>query len=55
MMGLDRTEAVGKFVDEVFDESFALNLDNILGKSRWHLTEVRNAYKLHTSDSRAVR
>jgi PAS domain S-box-containing protein len=50
MMGLDRSEAVGKFVDEVFDEGFARNLDAILGMSRWHLTEVRNAYKLHTAD-----
>jgi two-component system NtrC family sensor kinase len=51
LMGLRRDEAVGKLVEEVFDESFALNLDSILGKSRWHLTEVRNAYKLHTFDS----
>lgn len=50
MMGLSREQSVGKLVEEVFDESFALNLDNILGKSRWHLTEVRNAYKLHTYD-----
>ena len=50
MMGLDREQAVGKLVEEIFDESFALNLENILGKSRWHLTEVRNAYKLHTYD-----
>ena len=52
MMSLDRSEAVGKFVNEVFEEGFARNLDAILGMSRWHLTEVRNAYKLHTSDSR---
>jgi len=50
MMGLHRSEAVGKFVYEVFDEGFARNIDAILGMSRWHLTEVRNAYKLHTSD-----
>lgn len=50
LMGLDRNEAVGKLVEEVFDQGFALNLENILGKSRWHLTEVRNAYKLHTHD-----
>ncbi|MEO6654650.1 MAG: ATP-binding protein [Pyrinomonadaceae bacterium] len=50
MMGLDREQAVGQLVEDVFDESFALNLENILGKSRWHLTEVRNAYKLHTYD-----
>jgi len=51
MMGFGRDQAVGKLVEEIFDESFALNLENILGKSRWHLTEVRNAYKLHTYDS----
>jgi PAS domain S-box-containing protein len=50
MMMLGRDEIVGKLVEEIFDESFALNLENILGKSRWHLTEVRNAYKLHTFD-----
>ncbi|MFL6373239.1 MAG: ATP-binding protein [Pyrinomonadaceae bacterium] len=50
MMGLTRDEVVGKVVDEVFDKSLALNLENILGKSRWHLTEVRNAYKLHSTD-----
>jgi PAS domain S-box-containing protein len=52
MMGLDRSQVVGKFVNEVFDEGFARNIDAILGMSRWHLTEVRNAYKLHTSDSK---
>lgn len=50
MMGLSREQSVGKLVEEVFDESFALNLSNILGKSKWHLTEIRNAYKLHTYD-----
>jgi PAS domain S-box-containing protein len=50
MIGLTREEAVGQRVEEVFDESFALNIDNILGKSKWHLTEIRNAYKLHTYD-----
>ena len=50
MMGLGREQAVGQLVKDIFDESFVLNLENILGKSRWHLTEVRNAYKLHTYD-----
>lgn len=50
MIGLSREQAVGKLVEDVFDESFALNLENILGKSRWHLTEIRNAYKLLTTD-----
>jgi PAS domain S-box-containing protein len=48
MLEMPRETVVGKPVEEIFDESFALNLDNILGKSRWHLTEIRNAYKLHT-------
>lgn len=52
MMGLSREQAIGKPVEEVFDEAFAANLSNILGKSRWHLTEIRNAYKLNTSDSK---
>jgi two-component system NtrC family sensor kinase len=51
MMGLSREQTVGKMVEEVFDQSFALNLENILGRSRWHLTEIRNAYKLHSRDS----
>lgn len=50
MMNSSREQAIGKLVEEVFDESFALNLENILGKSRWHLTEIRNAYKLLTTD-----
>ncbi|MEP6945623.1 MAG: ATP-binding protein [Acidobacteriota bacterium] len=51
MIGLGRKYVVGQMVEDVFDESFALNLENILGKSRWHLTEIRNAYKLHTYDA----
>ncbi len=50
MMNSSREQTIGKLVEEVFDESFALNLENILGKSRWHLTEIRNAYKLLTTD-----
>jgi len=52
MLGLNREQAIGKIIEEVFDESFALNLENILGKTRWHLTEIRNAYKLLTTDLR---
>lgn len=52
LMSLSREEAIGKPVEEVFDAAFAANLNNILGKSRWHLTEIRNAYKLHTLDAR---
>ena len=49
MLDIPREEAVGKLVEEIFDESFAVNLENILGQTRWHLTEVRNAYKLYTT------
>ena len=52
MMELSREETIGKLVEDIFDESFALNLENILGKSRWHLTEIRNAYKLFTTNSK---
>ena len=52
LMGLHRDEVVGKLVDEVFDEAFAYNLANVLGKSRWHLTEIRNAYKMHAHDAK---
>ncbi len=51
LIGVKRDDAIGKSVNDVFDESFALNLENILGKSRWHLTEIRNAYKLHAYDA----
>jgi two-component system, NtrC family, sensor kinase len=51
MIGLEREETIGKLVEEIFDPAFAINLESILGKSRWHLTEVRNAYKLHTYDA----
>ena len=50
MLGLSREQTIGKLVEEIFDEGFALNLENILGKSRWHLTEIRNAYKMLTTD-----
>ncbi|HMT08449.1 MAG TPA: ATP-binding protein [Pyrinomonadaceae bacterium] len=48
--GRVREDVVGKRVEDIFDQAFALNLESILGKSRWHLTEIRNAYKLHTYD-----
>ncbi len=51
MIGFNREKAIGRSIEDVFDRSFAANLENILGKSRWHLTEVRNAYKLYTTDA----
>ncbi len=52
MMGMARDEVVGKQFEQVFDEGFAYNLSNILGKSKWHLTEIRNAYKMHATDAK---
>lgn len=49
MLGLERDKTIGRLVEDVFDRGFARNLDSILGKSRWHLTEIRHAYKLHTN------
>jgi PAS domain S-box-containing protein len=48
MMEFPRNEAVGKSVIHLFDENFSVNLLQILGKSRWHLQEIRHGYKLHT-------
>lgn len=48
MLGFSREETIGKAVEDIFDRGFAYNLENILGKTRWHLTEARHAYKLHT-------
>jgi PAS domain S-box-containing protein len=52
MMEMPRDEVVGRQFEQVFDEGFAYNLGNILGKSKWHLTEIRNAYKMHATDSK---
>ena len=51
MLGLSRDETIGKVVEDIFDRAFAMNLENILGKSRWHLTEIRHAYKLYTNSA----
>jgi two-component system, NtrC family, sensor kinase len=51
MLGLRREKAEGKLVEEIFDENFAQNLAQILGKTRWHLQELRHGYKLHTTNS----
>ena len=51
ILGYKREETVGKFVQEILDEEFALKLDKILGKSSWHLTEIRNAYKIQTANA----
>lgn len=54
LMGLSRDEAVGKCVEEIFDDAFAANLQSILGRSSWQLTEIRNAYKLRAFDAKGT-
>lgn len=49
MFGFSRSEAVGRRTSDVFPPEFAGSLENLLGKSSWHLTEIRNAYKLETT------
>ncbi|MGI8468351.1 MAG: ATP-binding protein, partial [Pyrinomonadaceae bacterium] len=49
MFGLKREQTAGKAVEEIFEENFAANLSQIIGKSRWHLQELRHGYKLHTT------
>ncbi len=51
ILGYQREQAIGEEVAKIFDQVFALKLDNILGQSSWHLTEVRNAYKIQTTNA----
>ncbi len=46
MFGISREKAVGSRVEKLFDERFAQSLLQLIGKRSWHLTELRNAYKL---------
>ncbi len=50
ILGYSNDESVGEPVKAIFDESFAQKIENILGEDRWHLTEIRNAYKIETKD-----
>lgn len=50
ILGYNGKQSMGSPVKEIFDENFAAKLDNMLGESHWHLTEIRNAYKLQTSN-----
>lgn len=52
MLELDREKVVGKLVIKLFDENFSVNLLQILGKSRWHLQELRHGYKLYMTSSK---
>lgn len=44
-----RDETVGKPVESLFAEDFAETLAQLLGKTGWHLSEVRHAYKIHAA------
>lgn len=49
MLGIRRNAAIGRRVEDLFAEDFAETLDQVLGRSRWNLTELRHIYKLHTA------
>ena len=51
MLGVYRDEAIGKHVEELFAEDFTETLQQVLGSAKWHLTELRHIYKLHTASS----
>jgi hypothetical protein len=47
IFNLERDQIVGNNVEDLFAEDFADTLSNLLGKTRWHLSEVRHAYKVY--------
>jgi two-component system, NtrC family, sensor kinase len=49
ILGMRRHDAIGRRVEELFEEDFAETLRQVLGDSRWNLTELRHIYKLHTA------
>jgi PAS domain S-box-containing protein len=49
ILGMRRHDAIGRRVEDLFEEDFAETLRQVLGDSRWNLTELRHIYKLHTA------
>ena len=49
MLGIKRDESIGRLVEDLFAEDFAETLEQVLGPEGWHVTELRNIYKLHTA------
>lgn len=47
LFGVTREDAIGEHIEELFALDFGETLTRVLGKTRWHLNEVRNAYKLN--------
>jgi PAS domain S-box-containing protein len=49
ILRIGRHEAMGRRVHELFSEDFGETLQQVLGNDGWHLTQLRNIYKLHTA------
>ena len=49
ILDLSRDQAIGKRVEDLFNEDFADTLRQVLGNDRWRLKEIRNIYKIHTA------
>lgn len=49
MLGIARDEALGRQIEELFDDDFSETLRQVLGEKSWQLTELRHIYKLHTA------
>lgn len=47
IFNLEREQIVGNPVEDLFAEDFSETLAQLLGKTRWHLSEVRHAYKIY--------
>lgn len=52
IFGLNRDEAIGKRVEDLFAEEFADTLHQVLGPEGWHLSATRQIYKLHVTTRR---
>lgn len=51
IFGFTREDIIGKRVEEIFDGEFADEINRLLGKTRWNLTEIRHAYKLSAENA----
>jgi PAS domain S-box-containing protein len=49
ILDIERDSVLGLYIEDLFAEEFSETLSQVLGPSRWHLSEIRNLYKLHTA------
>ncbi len=49
IFSLERNEAIGQKVEDLFVEDFADTLKQVLGPDGWQLRQTRQIYKLHTA------